>query len=91
MGQGRGPVRYVIVDWFFAERFLADVFRCARVIVFFPRSQQNRLIMFMRDHLMMSIPEAKELVHRFSKLDRYLVIQMHSPVCMFNSKYLLLL
>ena len=62
-----------------------------KFIVFFPRSQQNRLIMFMRDHLMMQVPEAKELVHRFAKLDRYVVIQMHSPVCMFNSKYLLLL
>jgi len=62
-----------------------------KFIVFFPRSQQNRLIMFMRDHLMIQVPEAKELVHRFAKLDRYVVIQMHSPVCMFNSKYLLLL
>ena len=62
-----------------------------KFIAFFPRSQQNRLILFMRDHLMMSVPEAKELVQRFAKLDRYLVIQMHSPVAMFNSKYLLLL
>ena len=31
------------------------------------------------------------LVQRFAKLDRWLVIQMHSPVCMFCSKYLLLL
>ena len=62
-----------------------------KYIVFFPRSQQNRCIMFMRDHLMLTIPEAKELVHRFAKLDRYLVVQMHSPVCLFNSKYLLLL
>ena len=62
-----------------------------KFVVFFPRSQQNRLIMFMRDHLMMQVPEAKELVSRFAKLDRYVVIQLHSPVCMFNSKYLLLL
>ena len=62
-----------------------------KYLIFFPRSQQNRLIMFMRDHLMMNVPEAKELVHRFAKLDRFVVIQMHSPVCMFCSKYLLLL
>jgi len=62
-----------------------------KFIVFFPRSQQNRLIMFMRDHLMIQVPQAKELVQRFAKLDRYVVIQMHSPVCMFNSKYLILL
>ena len=73
------------------NRNTSQALQSNKFIVFFPRSQQNRLIMFMRDHLMMSIPEAKELVHRFSKLDRYLVIQMHSPVCMFNSKYLLLL
>jgi hypothetical protein len=47
--------------------------------------------MFMRDHLMIQVPQAKELVQRFAKLDRYVVIQMHSPVCMFNNKYLILL
>ena len=62
-----------------------------KFVVFFPRSQQNCMIMFCRDHLMMQVPEAKELVHRFAKLDRYVVIQLHSPVSMFNSKYLLLL
>ena len=45
----------------------------------------------MRDHLMMQIPEARELVLRFASLDRYMIIQLHSPVCIFNSKYLLLL
>ena len=59
--------------------------------VWFPRSQQSRMIMFMRDHLMMNANEAKELVQRFAKLDRWCVIRMHSPVAMYNSKYLLLL
>ena len=62
-----------------------------KYIIFFPRSQQNRCIMFMRDHLMMSPAEAREMVLRFASLDRYMIIQMHSPVCIFNSKYLLLL
>ena len=44
----------------------------------------------MRDHLMMNLNEARELVRRFAKLDRWLAIQMHSPVCLFNSKYLFL-
>ena len=59
--------------------------------VWFPRSQQSRMIMFMRDHLMMNANEAKELVQRFARLDRWCVIRMHSPVAMYNSKYLLLL
>ena len=46
--------------------------------------------MFMRDHLMMQMSEARELVLRFAALDRYMIIQLHSPVCIFNSKYLLL-
>jgi hypothetical protein len=62
-----------------------------KYVIFFPRSQQNRCIMFMRDHLMMQIPEAREMVLRFAALDRYMIIQLHSPVCIFNSKYLLLL
>ena len=73
------------------NRNTSQALQSNKFIVFFPRSQQNRLIMFMRDHLMMNVAEAKELVARFAKLDRFLVIQMHSPVCMFNSKYLLLL
>ena len=47
--------------------------------------------MFMRDHLHVPIAEAKELVNRFAKLDRWMVIRMHSPVAIYNSKYLLLL
>ena len=73
------------------NRNTSQALQSNKFIVFFPRSQQNRCIMFLRDQLMLSVPEAKELVHRFAKLDRYLVIQLHSPVMMFNSKYLLLL
>jgi len=47
--------------------------------------------MYMRDHLHLSMPEAKELVARFAKLDRWMIIRMHSPVALYNSKYLLLL
>ena len=47
--------------------------------------------MFLRDHLHLSVPEAKEIVERFAKLDRYMIIRMHSPVAIYNSKYLLLL
>ena len=61
-----------------------------KYIIFFPRSQQNRCITFLRDHLMMQVNQARELVRRFAKLDRWLAIQMHSPVCLFNSKYLFL-
>ena len=61
-----------------------------KYILFFPRSQQNRCITFLRDHLMMQINQARELVRRFAKLDRWLAIQMHSPVCLFNSSYLFL-
>jgi hypothetical protein len=61
-----------------------------KYIIFFPRSQQNRCITFLRDHLMMQINQARELVRRFAKLDRWLAIQMHSPVCLFNSSYLFL-
>ena len=46
--------------------------------------------MFMRDHLMMQMSEARDLVLRFAALARYMIIQLHSPVCIFNSKYLLL-
>ena len=44
----------------------------------------------MRDHLMMQINQARELVQRFAKLDRWMCIQMHSPVCIFCSSYLIL-
>ena len=47
--------------------------------------------MFLRDHLQVPIREAKEIVERFAKLDRYMIIRMHSPVAIYNSKYLMLL
>ena len=47
--------------------------------------------MFLRDHLQVPVKEGKELVERFAKLDRYMIIRMHSPVAIYNSKYLLLL
>ena len=42
------------------------------------------------DHLMLQIGQARELVQRFAKLDRWMCIQMHSPVCIFCSSYLIL-
>ena len=73
------------------NRNTSQALQSNKFIVFFPRSQQNRIIMFCRDHLMMEMKDAKEIVLRFAKLDRWVVISMHSPVCMFCSKYLLLL
>ena len=60
-------------------------------VIFYPRSQQSRCIQFLRDYLQIKGNEAREMVQRFAKLDRYMVVQMHSPVCIFNSKYLVLL
>jgi hypothetical protein len=51
---------------------------------------ENRCITFMRDHLMMQIGQARELVQRFAKLGRWMAIQMHSPVCIFCNSYLIL-
>ena len=62
-----------------------------RYVIFFPRSQQQRCITFLKEHLGLSVPEAKVIVKRFSSLDRSMIVQMHSPVCIFNSKYLLLI
>ena len=31
------------------------------------------------------------IVKRFASLDRSMIVQMHSPVSIFNSKYLLLI
>ena len=60
-------------------------------VIFYPRSQQSRCIQFLRDYLQIKSNEAREMVQRFAKLDRYMVVSMHSPVCIFNSKYLVLL
>lgn len=59
--------------------------------VMYPRSSASRIVMFMRDHLHVSVAEAKEIVARFAKLDRWMIIRMHSPVAIYNSKYLMLI
>ena len=61
-----------------------------KYVIFCPRSQRNRCIRFLTDHLMMSIQDAKEMVQRFAKLDRSMIIQMHSPVAIMCSKYITL-
>ena len=60
-------------------------------VVFYPRSQQSRCIQFLRDYLQLKSTEAREMVQRFAKLGRWMNIRMHSPVCIFNEKYLVLL
>ena len=60
-------------------------------VIFYPRSQQSRCIQFLRDYLQLSSNEAKETVQRFAKLGRWMCVRMHSPVCIFNEKYLVLL
>ena len=60
-------------------------------VVFFPRSQQSRCIQFLRDYLQMQSTEARDMVRRFASLGRWMCIRMHSPVCIFNEKYLVLL
>ena len=87
----RGSGAISLQHTYAGNRNTVQALQSNRHVIFFPRSQQNRCIMFMRDHLMMQIPEARELVLRFAQLDRYMIIQLHSPVCIFNSKYLLLL
>jgi len=60
-------------------------------VVFYPRSQQSRCVQFLRDYLQLQTQQAKDLVRRFAKLDRWMAIQMHSPVCIYNGSYLVLL
>ena len=60
-------------------------------IIFYPRSQQSRCVQFLRDFCQLPTSRAKELVRRFGALDRWMCIQMHSPVCIYCSKYLILL
>lgn len=69
----------------------SQALQSVKFCVMFPRSSASRIVMYLRDHVHIPIAEAKELVHRFAKLDRYMVIRMHSPVALYNSKYLLLL
>ena len=68
----------------------SQALQSVKFCVFFPRSQRSRIVTFFRDHLHMSVPEAKEIVERFSKLDRYMIVRMHSPVAIYNSKFLML-
>ena len=46
---------------------------------------------FLRDDLQLQTQNAKDIVRRFAKLDRWMAVQMHSPVCIYNGKYLVLL
>ena len=69
----------------------SQAIQSVKFVVFFPRSQKSRIVNFFRDHLHMSVPEAKELVLKFAKLDRYMIVRMHSPVAIYNSKYLMLI
>ena len=62
-----------------------------KTVVFWPRSQQTRCIQFLRDYLQVPSVQARNMVRRFASLDRWMAIQMHSPVCIYNSKYLVLL
>ena len=80
-----------LVHSYASGKFTSTAIQSNKFLVFFVRSQKNRVVMFCRDHLHMSVPEAKELIQRFAKLDRWLVIRMHSPVAMYNSRYLILL
>ena len=68
----------------------SQALQSVKFCVFFPRSQKSRIVTFFRDHLHMSVPEAKEIVDRFAKLDRYMIVRMHSPVAIYNSKFLML-
>ena len=60
-------------------------------VVFYPRSQQSRCIQFLRDYLQLQTHDAKDIVRRFASLGRWMCIRMHSPVCIYNGKYLVLL
>ena len=80
-----------LVHSYSSGRNTSQAIQSVKFAVFFPRSSKSRIVMFLRDHLHLSVPEAKEIVDRFAKLDRYMIIRMHSPVAIYNSKYLLLL
>jgi hypothetical protein len=62
-----------------------------KTVIFYPRSQQSRCVQFLRDYLQLQTQQAKSIVRRFASLDRWMAIQMHSPVCIYNGKYLVLL
>ena len=60
-------------------------------VIFFPRSQQSRCVQFLRDYLQLQTNQAKDIVKRFASLGRWMTVQMHSPVCIYNGSYLILL
>ena len=62
-----------------------------KFVVVFPRSQQQRCITFLKDHLSVPPAEARVIVKRFASLDRSMIIHMHAPVAIYNKDYLLLL
>ena len=69
----------------------SQALQSVKFIVMFSRSSKSRIVMFLRDHLQIPVKEGKELVERFAKLSRYMIIRMHSPVCIYCEKYLMLL
>ena len=79
-----------LVHSYASGRNTSQAIQSVKFAVMFPASSRSRIVMFMRDHLHIPIKEAKELVERFAKIDRWMVIRMHSPVAIYNSKYLLL-
>ena len=62
-----------------------------KTVIFYPRSQQSRCVQFLRDYLQLQTQQAKGIVKRFAALDRWMAVQMHSPVCIYNGSYLVLL
>ena len=69
----------------------SQAIQSVKFIVMFCRSSKSRIVMFLRDHLQVPTKEGKEIVERFAKLGRFMVIRMHSPVAIYNSSYLMLL
>ena len=69
----------------------SQAIQSVKFIVMFCRSSKSRIVMFLRDHLQVPTKEGKEIVERFAKLGRYMIIRMHSPVAIYNSNYLMLL
>ncbi len=68
----------------------SQAIQSVKFLVAFPRSSRSRIVMFLRDHMHMSVPEAKEIVERFAQLDRVMIVRMHSPCAIYCSKYLML-
>ena len=62
-----------------------------KTVIFYPRSQQSRCVQFLRDYLQLQTQQAKRVVRRFASLGRWMAVQMHSPVCIYNGSYLVLI